>query len=125
MIRCSAITVSGERCRGVPIRGSDLCAAHHPQTQARRRAGARRGGRSRGVTEIVDIKAELRDVISEARSGSIERGRAAVLAQLYGVLLRGLEVERKIREVDELEERLQALEETHAQRSGGRHAWRA
>jgi hypothetical protein len=125
VIRCSAITVSGERCRGVPIRGSDLCAAHHPQTQARRRAGARRGGRSRGVTEIVDIKAELRDVISEARSGSIERGRAAVLAQLYGVLLRELEVERKIREVDELEARLQALEETHAQRSGGRHAWRA
>ena len=71
------------------------------------------------------VKAELRDVISEARSGSIERGRAAVLAQLYGVLLRGLEVERKIREVDELEARLQALEETHAQRSGGRHAWRA
>jgi hypothetical protein len=60
--RCSAIAASGERCRGVPDRGSDLCAAHHPQTQSRRRAGARRGGRARGVAEISDVKGWLREL---------------------------------------------------------------
>jgi hypothetical protein len=114
---CSAITASGAHCRGVPVRGSDLCAAHHPQTQSRRRAGARRGGKARGTAEISEIKAALLDVIDEARSGRLERGRAAVLAQLYGVLLRGLEVERRVNEADELEARLSALEAAY---DGGR-----
>ena len=122
--RCSAITPSGERCRGVPVRGSDLCAAHHPQTQARRRAGARRGGRSRGVTEIAEVKSRLQELAESVLNGSLDRADAAVVSQVWNIYLRAVATEIKVRELDELEGRLAALEEGYAATNGGRHAWR-
>jgi hypothetical protein len=122
--RCSAITPSGERCRGVAVRGSDLCAAHHPQTQERRRAGARRGGRSRGSAEIADVKIRLRELAESVLNGSLNRADAAVVSQVWNVYLRAVATEIKVRELDELEGRLVALEERYAETNGGRHAWR-
>jgi len=55
-------------------------------------------------------------------SGELETGRAAVANQLINTRLRALETERKIKEADELEERIAALERTLAGRrpnSGG------
>ncbi|HVF02993.1 MAG TPA: hypothetical protein VNA27_16845 [Rubrobacteraceae bacterium] len=43
-----------------------------------------------------------------------------MVSQIYGVLLRAIEQERKIKELEELEERLAALE--HLQVGG--HQWR-
>jgi hypothetical protein len=123
--RCSATTLSGERCRGVPVRGSNLCAAHHPQTQSRRRAGARRGGRSRGITEIANVKTRLRELAESVLNGTLDRADAAVISQVWNVYLRAVATEIKVRELVELEERLVALEERYAETDGGRHAWRA
>ena len=41
----------------------------------------------------------------------VEKGRAAVANQLYNTLIRAIEQERKMRELGELAERLEALEE--------------
>jgi len=41
----------------------------------------------------------------------MERGTGAVISSLYNTLLRALEVQRKWHEADELERRLQLLEE--------------
>ena len=109
MAACSAITGSGERCKGVPVRGSGLCAAHHPDTQQRRRAGARRGGKSTANKELVAIKAEIRDVIGRVDRGELERGTGAVLSALFNTLLRAVEVERRARETDELAVELNEL----------------
>jgi hypothetical protein len=111
--QCSAIAGGGRRCRGVAVRGSDLCAAHDPSTQERRRAGARRGGRKRpGATaELTAVKAELRETIEAVTAGSIDRGTGAVIGGLYNTLLRALEVQRKWHEADELERRIERLEE--------------
>lgn len=108
--QCSYIRPGGERCRGVPVRGSDLCAAHHPDYQERRRAGARRGGKARGAGELATIKSEIRSVIGEVQRGNLDRGVGAVVFQGYNTLLRAVEVERKVRELDELEERIAAME---------------
>jgi ubiquinone biosynthesis protein UbiJ len=94
----------------VPVRGSELCAAHHQDYQERRRAGSRRGGRVRGAGELAEIKRDIRRVIAAVDSGDTERGVGSVLGQLYNVLLRAVEVERRVREVDELEERIAAME---------------
>ena len=99
---CSAITASGTRCRGVPVRGSDLCAAHHPDHSARRKAGARRGGRARGASELAAIKGQLAELYSATLAGEVDRGVAAVAAQIVNVQLRAVEVERRVREADEL-----------------------
>ena len=41
----------------------------------------------------------------------METGKAAVANQIYNTLIRAIEQERKIRETEELAERLEALEE--------------
>ena len=102
MAACSAITASGERCKGVAVGTSGLCAAHDPTFRERRKAGARRGGRARGASELATIKAEIRDVIGRVDRGELERGTGAVIGALFNTLLRAVEVERRVRETDEL-----------------------
>jgi hypothetical protein len=108
--QCTFIKPGGERCKGVPVRGSTLCAAHHPDYRERRRAGARRGGKARGAGELAEIKSEIRNVIEAVQEMKLNRGVGAVVFQGYNTLLRAVEVERKVREVDELEERIAAME---------------
>jgi hypothetical protein len=45
-------------------------------------------------------------------SGEQDRSAAAVAGQLLNIKLRAIEVERKMKETDELEERIEALERT-------------
>src|SRR5215207_7501360 len=110
MARCTFIKPGGERCKGVPVRASTLCAAHHPDYQERRRAGVRRGGKARGAGELAEIKSEIRSVIGSVQRGKLDRGVGAVVFQGYNTLLRAVEVERKVREVDGIEERIAAME---------------
>jgi hypothetical protein len=101
--QCTSIKPGGERCRGVAVRGSALCAAHHPDYQSQRRAGARRGGKAQANGELATLYA---DTIA----GSIDKGRAAVGAQIQNVRLRAAELERRIKETEEFDERIEALE---------------
>lgn len=63
------------------------------------------------------MKSELRELIRRVLSGSVVRGDAAVAIQGYNALGRVLELERKIREQDEILVRIEALEES----TGGDH----
>jgi hypothetical protein len=56
---------------------------------------------------------------------ALETGRAAVANQLINTRLRAVEVERKARETEELEERLQQLETALERKKGGRQSWGA
>ena len=51
--------------------------------------------------------------------GTADRGRAAVANQLYNTLIRAIEQERKMRELGELSERLEAVEEVLKGRKSG------
>ena len=110
MARCTFIKPIGERCKGVAVRGSTLCAAHHPDYQERRRVGARRGGRSRGVPEVATIRAELAKLYADTLAGRVDKGVGAVGAQIQNVRLRAVEVERKVVEADEYLRRIEDLE---------------
>jgi len=76
--------------------------------QARRREEAQRFEESR---EIKDLKRRISEVIDTVLEGSQDRGRAAVAIQGLNALCSVLELERKIWEAEELESRLEALEE--------------
>lgn len=108
MAGCSAITQSGARCNGVAVRGSEWCPSHHPDTQERRRAGARRGGKAKGTREIVALKDRLNSIAALVLAGKIDPRPAAVGVQALNTLLRAMELERRIREADELEGRIRA-----------------
>lgn len=123
MSRCGAIKADGERCRGVAIRSSEWCPAHHPgyheQRKRAARKGGKRGGRGRPQPELTDIKALLTDLTDRVLTGTLETGPAAVANQLINTRLRAIELERKIKETEELEERLEAIEATLKGRRAG------
>ena len=115
---CTATKRDGSLCT-LPSCGSDgLCWAHDPKNAERRRRGQSRGGKSKPSKELVSIKQRLSDLASDVLDGSVERGVAAVASQVLNVYLRAIELERKIHETEELEERLAALEKS-AEATGG------
>lgn len=130
MARCAFIKAGGDRCRGVATRASgasQLCAAHDPDTQARRRAGAAKGGRSSGLAETAEAKRWTKALVAKLITGEVERDRATAAFMGINTLARLIEVERKIREADELEARLEQIEEAldgDGGRTNGGYAWR-
>jgi hypothetical protein len=114
LAKCTAITRGGERCRGVAIDSSGLCYAHHPDhAESRRRAarkGGHRGGRGRPVVIASEVAEQVQDLSDRVLAGELSRSDAAVCGQLLNVKLRALEVGRKLREAEDLEQRLDELE---------------
>ncbi len=66
--------------------------------------------RARHDPEIREIKRLLKDLYAGVLEGRVERAAAAVANQIANTRLRALEVERRIREADELEGRLDEIE---------------
>jgi hypothetical protein len=128
MARCSGIRADGGRCGAQAIRSSEYCVNHHPDYEdARRRRnskGGKRGGRGRPQAELSDLKAQLQDLTRDVLAGDLETGRAAVANQLINTRLRTIEQERKIKETEDLEARIQALEDLQPAKSKGAHRWR-
>ena len=58
----------------------------------------------------------MRKLASDVLEGEVERATGSVTAQILGVLLRAIETERRIRETEELEARLVALEDAAEER---------
>src|SRR5918997_2267669 len=126
MAKCSGITQAGTACKGTPIDGSDWCYVHDPDTAETRRRhgrkGGKRAGRGRPQSELADIKQRLSDLARDVLDGSVEKGKGAVVSQVLNVYLRALSVELNVREVTELEERLEELEASlERQKQTGRY----
>ena len=117
-MRCAAITSAGERCKLEATSGS-YCWSHAPEYKAARKARARRGGKARGASEMAEVKREIRRVIGAVDAGETERGVGAVLFQGFNTLLKAIEIERRIRDQEDLEGRLEALESVLKGRKAG------
>lgn len=116
--QCTAVKRNGERCT-LPANGPQgLCWAHDPANAEKRRRGASRGGKAKANREIVGIKAQLEDLVTDVLAGDLETGRAAVANQLVNTRLRAIEQERKNKETEDLEARIEALERTQEKGTG-------
>jgi hypothetical protein len=115
LARCSATKRNGEPCKGVAIRGSEWCPAHHPEyADARRRhasKGGKRGGRGRPVAELGALRAENGDIRERLLKGELLPGVAAVAIQSINTDIRAVGAALKAREQEELETRLEELEQ--------------
>ena len=107
---CRATKASGEAYKGTATGPHGLCWAHAPENAEQRRKGASRGGKARANREVPGIKALLSDLTERVLSGNLPTAPAAVVNQLINTRLRAIEQERKIKETEELAERLEALE---------------
>ncbi len=128
--RCAFIKADGERCQGVATGGAEWCYSHDPSRAEERRRnasrGGRAGGRGRADNELTTIKALCEDLTERVLAGELPTGPAAVANQLINTRLRAIEVERKVKEQEEILPRLDALERARKQASkGGRTPWGA
>jgi hypothetical protein len=126
MAKCSGITQAGTACRGIPIEGSSYCYVHHPDHADERRRhgskGGRRGGRGRPQTEINAAKEKLWQLAEDTLEGNVDKGTAAVVAQVLNVYLKacavGLDAQERLELLPRLEE-LEALVAARKERPWG------
>lgn len=116
---CRANKRNGSPCTAPATGSNGYCWAHDPAHAEKRRRIASRGGRGKGNGELADLKTRLKDLAADVLDGEVERGDAAVVNQIWGTLIRAIEQERKIRELGEMAERLEALEEVLKGRKTG------
>jgi hypothetical protein len=109
--RCQGIKRDGGRCTLSVAPGVQWCFNHDPARAEERRRNATRAGKSAGGREIKDLKRRISEVVDAVLEGSQDRGRAAVAIQGFNALRGVLELERKIKETDDLEARIAALEQ--------------
>ena len=129
MTLCSGIKADGVRYGAQAIRTSSWCFNHHPdyEEQRRRRAsrGGKRGGRGRPMAELHSIRDRLSTLIEDVLEGRVNKSDAAVVGQLYNTLIRAVSTEMKVREQEELEARLDVLEDALEKQKDRSSRWGA
>jgi hypothetical protein len=127
MALCSGIKADGSRCQAPAIHASAYCLSHDPAKAAERKQraskGGRRGGRGRPVAELGALRDENASIRERLLAGELEPKVAAVAIQSLGVDTRLIDVTLKAKEQEELETRMQELEEA-LERQEERRAYR-
>jgi hypothetical protein len=129
MPRCAGKKGDATPCERIVGSSQEYCYAHDPAFAEDRKRDASKAGRSpatrRSSREIRQIKGRLEDLYTAVLEGQAERAAAAVANQIANTQLRAIELERRVREQDELEGRLDEVEDLleEAERSK-RHACR-
>jgi hypothetical protein len=113
MGRCAGKKGDGTPCERIVSASHEYCYAHDPSYAEDRKKAASKAARSpaksRSTTEIREIKGRLKDLYAAVLEGRAERAAAAVANQIANTQLRAIELERRVREQEELEERLDEL----------------
>jgi hypothetical protein len=127
--RCSFIKPGGERCRGIATGGADgtadLCYAHDPARAEERSRNARKAGRtggngrSSGLSETAEAKRWIKVLVSGLLKGTVERDVATACFMGLGTLARFIEVERRLKEQEQVIERIEQIEDALEAQKGG------
>jgi hypothetical protein len=122
MPRCAGIKRDGGQCAAIVNGSQTYCYQHDPPRADERRRNASKAARAKPSRELSEIKGKLTELADGVLEGVVERSTGAVVSQILNVLLRAVSVELKVKEVTELEERLEELERVLEQRqSSGRY----
>jgi hypothetical protein len=116
-VRCAGTKRDNSPCTATVEPPQRFCWWHEPANADKRRRAASKAGKSKPSRELSGLKTQLQDLTEQVLAGELETGRAAVANQLLNTRLRAIELERKIRETEELEARVEALEQPQ---EGGR-----
>ena len=119
-VRCAGIKRDGGRCTTIVKPPQTHCYQHDPERAGERKRNASRAAKSKPSRELAGIKQRLSDLADDVLEGRQERAVAAVASQVLNVYLRAVSVELKVREQQEITERLEELETLLEQRKGER-----
>ena len=124
MARCRGEKPDRTPCERIVPASQEYCYSHDPARKEERRRNASKAARSKPSADLREIKTLLKDlidrVLGKEDTEALGTGPASVANQLINTRLRAVELERKAREVDELEARLEALEQATGNQKGGR-----
>ncbi len=112
MPRCNGSKPDGTPCERIVAASQSYCYSHDPARSEERHRDARKAAKCKPNREIQDIKTMLSELAENVLEGSVGRSDAAVVSQILNVCLRAATVELKVREQEELVERMERLEET-------------
>jgi hypothetical protein len=119
-VRCAGTKRDGSPCTAAVEPPQRFCWWHDPANADKRRRAASKAGKAKPSRELASIKARLSDLADDVLAGEVDRAVAAVASQVFNVYLRAVSVEFKIREQQEITERLQELETLLEQQKGER-----
>ena len=124
MARCRGEKPDRTPCERIVPASQEYCYSHDPARKEERRRNASKAARSKPSADLREIKTLLKDlidrVLGKEDTEALGTGPASVANQLINTRLRAVELERKAREVDELEARLEELEAALERQSKGR-----
>lgn len=123
MPRCQAKTRDGTPCERIVSASHAFCFAHDPSKAEARSRNAAAGGRGKASKEVRTLKAEIKGVIADVKSGDLDRNDAGVMVSGYRALKDFIELERRVAEQDQLLARLERLEAEQGAQNGGRVTW--
>jgi hypothetical protein len=115
MARCVGLKRDGGQCTTIVKPTQTHCYQHDPARAAERKRNASRAAKSKPNRELAQIKARLSELADDVLDGRQDRAVAAVASQILNVYLRAISVETKVKGVEELEERISALEESEGE----------
>jgi hypothetical protein len=121
MPRCSHVYGDSSQCRRIVGAEQEYCYSHDPAREEERKRNAARGGKAKASGEIGRVKARLQALADAVEGGTLDKGVAAVAGQIWNVYLSAVRTELKVREVTELETRLEDLELLLEQRGARRY----
>lgn len=120
MARCVGFKRDGSQCTATVEPPQRYCWWHDPANAEKRRRSASKAARSKPSREIRDLKKQLADLAADVLAGRVERGNAVVVNQILNTRARLIELERKVKETEELAARIEQLEQSQEQRGGKR-----
>jgi hypothetical protein len=106
---CRAAKANGEPCTLSANGPHGYCWAHAPENADRRRRAASRAARAKGNKELTLLKEEIKIVITDVKSGNLDRNDAGVMIQGYRALKDFIALERQVKETDELAAEIEEL----------------
>lgn len=121
MTQCIGVKPNGDLCKGVATRGSDWCPAHNPARKDARHRSASRAARSKPGREMRDLKAQLETLAEDVLADTIEPKVGAVVNQILNTRVRLIEVERKLRETEELAREVAEISEAFERQQEKKH----
>ena len=120
---CDGIKRDGGRCTQSVKPGLEYCYNHDPSRVEERKRAASYAGKSKASKATKHLHDLLEDLTRRVIDGELETSRGAVANQLISTRIRLFEYQRRLKEVEELEERIEVLEQAQ-QQGGGSRRWR-
>lgn len=110
MAGCDGSKPDGSPCGRTVGASQRYCFAHDPARAEARRRNASKAARSKPSRELAKLKGKLSDLYADVREGRLDPKVGAVVNQILNTSVRVVNLERDLRDQDELAARIEELE---------------